>query len=82
MKPFMKTFIIQGVIGSVIALGLLTVFNVTVMKKIPELEILTSMGVIVTIYLLTLLFGVILTSLSTFFSMRKYLDADIDELYE
>lgn len=82
MKPFMKTFVIQGVIGSVIALGLLTVFIVTMMKKIPELEILTSMGVIATIYLLTLLFGVILTSLSTFFSMRKYLDADIDELYE
>lgn len=82
MKPFMKTFIIQGVIGSVIALGLLTVFIVTMMKKVPELEILTNFGGIVTIYLSTLLLGVILTSLSSFFSMRKYLDADIDELYE
>ena len=82
MKPFMKTFIIQGVIGSVIALALLTVFILTMMKKVPELEILTNFGGIVTIYLSTLLFGVILTSLSSFFSMRKYLDADIDELYE
>lgn len=82
MKPFMKTFIIQGVIGSVIALALLTVFILTMMKKVPELEILTNFGGIVTIYLSTLLLGVILTSLSSFFSMRKYLDADIDELYE
>ena len=82
MKPFMKTFVIQGVIGSVIALALLTVFILTMMKKVPELEILTNFGGIVTIYLSTLLLGVILTSLSSFFSMRKYLDADIDELYE
>lgn len=82
MKPFIKTFIIQGVIGSVIALALLTVFIMTMMKKVPELEILTNFGGIVTIYLSTLLLGVIITSLSSFFSMRKYLDADIDELYE
>ena len=82
MKPFMKTFIIQGVIGSFVALALLTVFIVTTMKKVPELVILTNFGGIVTIYLSTLLLGVIITSLSSFFSMRKYLDADIDELYE
>lgn len=82
MKPFIKTFIIQGVIGSVIALILLTIFIMTMMKKVPELEILTNFGGIVTIYLSTLLLGVIITSLSSFFSMRKYLDADIDELYE
>ncbi|MDO5342280.1 MAG: permease-like cell division protein FtsX [Bacteroidia bacterium] len=82
MKPFIKTFIIQGIIGSVIALALLTVFIMTMMKKVPELEILTNFGGIATIYLSTLLLGVILTSLASFFSMRKYLDADIDELYE
>ena len=82
MKPFIKTFIIQGVIGSVIALILLTIFIMTMMKKVPELEILTNFGGIATIYLSTLLLGVIITSLSSFFSMRKYLDADIDELYE
>ena len=82
MKPFMKTFIIQGVIGSFVALALLTVFIVTMMKKVPELVILTNFGGIATIYLSTLLLGVILTSLASFFSMRKYLDADIDELYE
>lgn len=82
MRPFMKTFVIQGVIGSVIALAILTAFMLTIMKKIPELVILTNIGGIAMIYLSTVLLGVILTSLSTFISMRKYLDVDLDELYE
>jgi len=82
MKPFMKTFVVQGVIGSALALALLTAFLVALMKRIPELELLTSLGGIIIIYLSTILLGIILTTLATFFSMRKFLDADIDELYE
>ncbi|MBP9995554.1 MAG: permease-like cell division protein FtsX [bacterium] len=82
MKPFLKTFVIQGVIGAAISLVFLSVFLAAMMDKIPELRLLTNTGGIVTIYLSMILFGVILTGLSTFLSMRKYLDADIDQLYE
>ena len=82
MKPFLKTFVIQGVIGAAISLVFLSVFIAAMMDKIPELRLLTNTGGIVTIYLSMILFGVILTGLSTFLSMRKYLDADIDQLYE
>jgi len=82
MKPFLKTFIIQGIIGSGVALILLSAFLATLMKKIPELLILTNLWGLVIIYVSTLLLGILLTSLSTFFSMRKYLNANIDQLYE
>lgn len=82
MKPFIKSFLVQGVIGAGIALAFLSVFLVTMIKKIPELGLLSDAGGVVTIYLSTFLLGAMLTVLATYFSMRKYLDADIDELYD
>ena len=82
IKPFMKHFVIQGVIGSLLALVLLTIFLMTTMKNVPELASLISFGNIAVIYISVLILGVLLTTLSTFFAMRKYLRADVDELYE
>lgn len=82
MKPFIKYFVIQGVIGAALSLVLLTVFISMAMRSVPELGMITGLGSFVTIYLSVLVLGVILTTLSTYFSMRKYLRADIDELYE
>ena len=82
IKPFMKHFVIQGFIGAVLSLVLLTVFLMTMMKNIPELASLINFGNIAVIYISVLILGVLLTTLSTFFAMRKYLRADVDELYE
>ena len=82
IKPFMKYFVIQGVIGSALALMLLTLFLFRLMKDVPELASLTGFGGFAIIYVSVIVLGVLLTTLSTFFAMRKYLRADIDELYE
>lgn len=82
MKPFIKYFVIQGVIGAALSLVLLTVFISMAMRSVPELGMITGLGSFVTIYLSVLVLGVIFTTLSTYFSMRKYLRADIDDLYE
>ena len=82
IKPFMKYFVIQGVIGSVLALGLLSIFLYRIMRDVPELAGLTSFGSFTVIYISVLILGVLLTTLSTFYAMRKYLRADVDELYE
>ena len=82
MKPFIKYFVIQGVIGAALSLVLLTVFISMAMRSVPELGMITGLGSFVIIYLSVLVLGVILTTLSTYFSMRKYLRADIDDLYE
>ena len=82
IKPFMKSFVIQGFIGAVLSLVLLSVFLFKVMNEVPELALLTNMSSIVLIYISVIALGVLLTTLSTFFAMRKYLRADVDELYE
>lgn len=82
MKPFLKYFVIQGLIGGGLSLILLTVFVSMAFKNVPELGIITNIGSFVMIYLMVMVFGVLLTTLSTYFSMLKYLRADIDELYE
>ena len=82
IKPFLKSFVIQGVIGSLLALVLLTVFLYRMMSDVPELASLTGFGSFAIIYISVLVLGILLTTLSTLFAMRKYLRADIDELYE
>ena len=82
IKPFMKSFVIQGFIGALLALILLTIFLYKVMNSVPELALLTNMGNIAMIYISVIILGVLLTTLSTFFAMKKYLRADIDDLYE
>ena len=82
IKPFMKSFVIQGVIGAFLSLILLSIFLFKVMNEVPELALLTSISNIALIYISVIALGVLLTTLSTFFAMRKYLRADIDDLYE
>ena len=82
IKPFIKSFVIQGFIGAVLSLVLLSIFLFKVMNEVPELALLTNMSSIVLIYISVIALGVLLTTLSTFFAMRKYLRADVDELYE
>ena len=82
IKPFMKYFVIQGVIGALLSLVLLTLFLVATLKNVPELAVLINLGNVAIIYVSVLVLGVLLTTLSTYFSMKKYLTADIDELYE
>ena len=78
----MKYFIIQGVIGALLSWILLTIFIVAMFKNIPELALLINFGNLVIIYISVLILGVVLTTVSTYLSMLKYLHADIDDLYE
>ena len=82
IKPFMKSFVIQGFIGALLSLILLSIFLYKVMNEVPELALLTNISNIALIYISVIALGVLLTTLSTFFAMRKYLRADIDDLYE
>lgn len=82
IKPFMKHFVIQGLIGAGLSLVLLTIFVSMAFRSVPELGVITNFGSFVMIYLTVLVLGVLLTTLSTYFSMQKYLRADLDELYE
>lgn len=81
MKPFLKTFMLQGFIAATVALALITAALYGVKDYLPEMNMSQGNGYIMTVYVSIIILSLLLTFFSTIFSMRKYLNADIDKFY-
>lgn len=81
IKPFLKTFMIQGLISAGIALVLMTIVLIGIKDYLPEMSLPSNGSSILTIYLSVIILSLLLTSLSTIFSMKQYLNADVDKFY-
>lgn len=81
MKPFLKTFMKQGFIAAIIALICITISLIGIKDYLPEANLLQNNFYIFKIYMSVIVLSLLLTMLSTIFSMRKYLNADIDKFY-
>ena len=81
MKPFLKTFMKQGLWAAIIALIFITISLLGIKQYLPETDLFQSNIYIFKIYLSIIGISLLLTMLSTFFSMKKYLNADIDQFY-
>ena len=81
MKPFLKTFMIQGLIAAVTALIFISIVLYGIQDYLPEMNLSQSNGYIMTIYLSIIALSLVLTMTSTIVSMKKYLNADIDKFY-
>lgn len=80
MKPFIKSSMKQGLIAAVMALFFITVVLYGIKDYLPEMG--STMGrYVFIIYLLVVVLSLLLTLFSTIFSMRRYLNADIDKFY-
>lgn len=80
LRPFLKTFMIQGVLSAVLALIFMTIALMSMKNIFPDMSVVHNVH-IVPIYMFIVVLSMILTMFSTIFAMRKYLDADIDEFY-
>lgn len=81
MKPFVKTYMLQGLIASIITLILMTVILYGTADYLPVIDFSTTNTDIIIIYISMLILSLLLTGFSTIFSMRRYLNADIDKFY-
>ena len=81
MKPFLKTFMKQGLLAAFIALAFITISLFGIKEYLPEADMFQSNIYILKIYLSIIGISLILTMSSTFFSMKRYLNADIDKFY-
>ncbi len=81
MKPFLKTFMKQGLWAAIIALICVTCSLFGIRQYLPEANLFHNNIYIIKIYLLIIGISLLLTMTSTFFSMKKYLNADIDKFY-
>ena len=80
MKPFVKTFMIQGTIAAIMALTFITIALYGIKDHLPEMN-MSQGNCIMIVYISVIVLSLIITFFSTVFSMRKYLNADIDKFY-
>jgi len=80
-KPFLWRGVRMGLIGSLIALALLAGLVFSIQRNIPELVIADDVQLLSTLAGGTLLLGIFISWICTFFAVRKYLRLKTDELY-
>lgn len=81
-KPFIISNIIVGIIASVIACGLLYwLIDYTRNNVLNTNELLNSNSLSLT-FGSVFVFGTLISSIATYFSVSKYISADINELYK
>lgn len=81
IRPYMWRAILNGILSSVIALGLLTLVLYFSSKYIEIIDIVRELKYVLIIYFGLILLGILITSLSTFFAVHKYLRMKLDNLY-
>ena len=80
-RPFIVNNIIEGVIAAGIAIALLSGCAYYLVSEFENLTILINFVSLIQIYGIVLLLGVVLTSISAFFAINRYISMDRDDLY-
>ena len=80
-RPFIRSGIMQGFFGALLADAFLALLIYSLNKRLPELTLVQDYTIIIGIFIGILLLGMLLGGFSTRIALRKYLHADIDRLY-
>lgn len=80
-RPFLWKGILHGIIGAVIAIGLLIGIIYSAQKQIPELFELQDAQLFASLFGIVILLGIFISWICTFFAVLKYLRMKPDQLY-
>jgi len=80
-KPFVIKGIIQGIIGAAISIALLLLSLYAAQKSVPELINFQDIEMLFTMFALVIFLGIIVSWISTYFAVKKYLHIKTDHLY-
>lgn len=80
-KPFLVNGVKHGIIAAIIANLILGVIIYAAVKKIPDLEQVTDIRMMIYLFGIVLVLGVFISGISTFFAVRKYLRLSSEELH-
>jgi len=80
-RPFIRNGITQGFFGALLADAFLALLLYGLTNRLPELTFVQDYKIIVGIFVGVIILGILLGGLSTRLALRKYLHADIDQLY-
>lgn len=80
-KPFVVKGVLQGLVSSLIAIAILLATLYAVERRIPGLALFTDARLLLAMFALVVVLGVVISFISTFFAVRKYLKIKTDSLY-
>jgi cell division transport system permease protein len=80
-KPFLNVSIIIGLISSFIAIGMLIIVIYISRIEIPEIISLQSLDLFLILFAFVILIGFVISLISTYIAVRKYLKQKVDYLY-
>lgn len=80
-KPFIITGILHGLLGALIAIALLIAALFLARNEVPDLIILQDFTEFAILFVGIISMGILISFLSTFFAVNKYLNQHIDDLY-
>jgi len=80
-KPFLNYGMLHGLVGAIIAIGLLVATLYLAQREIPELVYLKDWSEFSLVFLGVIVLGVLISLLSTYFAVSKYLKLRSNELY-
>jgi cell division transport system permease protein len=80
-RPFLWQSILQGAVSAVIGIALLMTLFYALNNVLDSYEISYSLEMFVVLVLSMLLIGIVITFVSTWFALNKYLRMQLDDLY-
>lgn len=80
-KPFLYKSIFQGLLSAFLALLLLSGIITALWKNLPELQAITSQKMLLLLYSFVVLLGLLVSGISTYIVVNKYLRLKPDKLY-
>lgn len=80
-KPFIVKGILQGIVGAIIAISLLLASLYGAQQSVPELVDFQDATMLSITFSLVTLMGIIISWISTYFAVKKYLKIKTDNLY-
>jgi cell division transport system permease protein len=80
-KPFIMLGIIHGIIGAILAIALLIGVIYLSQRELPELIELQDIDLFLSLFGMVILSGILISWLSNYFAVRKYIRIKTDYLY-
>ena len=80
-RPFIINGILEGIYGSILAIFMLIGIFYIATQQIPELDSITDIGLFLLLFGIIIVLGVLISWVSNYLALRKYLNIKTDYLY-
>lgn len=80
-RPFILKSTLQGLIGALLAFVMLLTFIHFANKELKDISEIIDAKITVVLFFLVIIFGILITGVSTYFAVNRYIRINKDELY-